>query len=73
MADVTQYITKEAQRWDNVAHAAYGKGSLFQDIIEANPGIPVTAILPTGTVLNIPVKEDGIVTTDKEKLPPWKA
>lgn len=72
MATTTQYIAKEGQRWDNVANEAYGKASLIQTIIEANPLVPVTTRLAGGTVLNIPMLDDGVVTTEKSKLPPWK-
>lgn len=72
MAETTQYIVKEGERWDTIAFKAYGRSSLMQPIIENNPDVPITPRLPGGTVLTIPVLDDGIVKTDKEKLPPWK-
>jgi phage tail protein X len=70
--ETTQYIVKDGERWDTIAHKAYGRASLMQPIIENNPLVPITPRLPAGTVLTIPVIEEIEVKTDKEKLPPWK-
>lgn len=69
---VTQYIVQEGERWDTIAHKAYGKPSLFQNIIAENPLVPITVRIAGGTVLNIPIIENNSVQTDKELLPPWK-
>jgi phage tail protein X len=68
----TQYIAKQGERWDTIAHKAYGSASLFHGIIVANPSVPVTPRLAGGTVLTIPIIAEAEVQTDKEKLPPWK-
>lgn len=72
MAETTQYIVKDGERWDTIAHKAYGRASLMQPIIEANPNVPINPRLEGGTVLIIPVIDEINVQTDKEKLPPWK-
>jgi phage tail protein X len=72
MAEATQYIVREGERWDTVAYKAYGRASLFHEIILANPLVPITPRITGGTVLNIPVIDEVTVQTDKEKLPPWK-
>lgn len=72
MSEVTQYITKEGERWDHIAYKAYGRASLIQPIIEANPAVPITPRLAAGTVLVIPVIPETDVKTDAELLPPWK-
>lgn len=72
MAEQTQYIVKEGERWDTVAYKAYGRASLFHAIVESNPAVPVTPRITGGTVLNIPLLSDNSVKTDKELLPPWK-
>jgi len=66
------YTVTGSQRWDTVANAAYGKASAYPAIIAANPNIPVTPIIPGGTVLQIPVLENNSIETAKEQLPPWK-
>lgn len=68
----TQYIAQQGERWDSIAHKAYGRPSLIKGIIEANPLVPITARLDGGTVLTIPVLDEINVQTDAEKLPPWK-
>lgn len=72
MAEQTQYIVKEGERWDSIAYKAYGRASLMHDIILANPLVPVTPRISGGTVLTIPIISDNNVKTDKELLPPWK-
>lgn len=72
MADTTQFIVQEGMLWSYVAYKAYGKASLMQPLIEANPLVPITPRLPAGTVLTIPVLDDSEIKTDKQKLPPWK-
>lgn len=81
MAEQFEYITRENQRFDQVANEAYGTTiiqvdgetiSSMQPIIEANPDVPIVDKLPAGTVLKIPVIIDSNLKTDAEKLPPWK-
>lgn len=72
MAANTQYLAQDGERWDTIAHKAYGRASLMKPIIEANPTVPVTPRLEAGTVLIIPVIDEIEVKTDKELLPPWK-
>lgn len=72
MAESTQYVVKEGERWDHIANKAYGRASLFQPIVEANPLVPITPRLAGGTILIIPVLDEVESKTDKELLPPWK-
>lgn len=67
-----EYITKEGQRWDQVAYAAYGRATLIEGIIQANPTVPIYDKLPGGVVLQVPVLDEVTVKTDAELLPPWK-
>lgn len=68
----TQYTAQDGERWDTVAYKAYGRADLAHVIIEANPGVPITARLKGGTVLDVPLLDDTIIKTDAELLPPWK-
>jgi phage tail protein X len=72
MADYTQYLVQDGERWDTVAYKAYGRASLMKPIIEANPAVPITPRLEAGTVLIIPLVDEVEVKTDNELLPPWK-
>lgn len=70
--DIIQHTVIEGQRWDDIADEYYGKGSMMNDIIKANPGVPIYDRLPGGIILNIPIIETVTVKIDKENLPPWK-
>lgn len=72
MAIITQYITIEGERWDTIAHKAYGMPAAFSQIIAANPLVPITPRIAGGTILNIPVIENNSIKTTAEQLPPWK-
>lgn len=66
----TEYITKESDRWDLIAWAAYGDVSKMPEIIAANPKVPVYDVLPSGIKLLIPVS--SLPPGDDLSLPPWK-
>ena len=66
----TKYTTIEGDRWDTVAHKAYGDPMKISPIIEANQRVPKSPIIQAGTVLNIPIQERSSVTASI--LPPWK-
>jgi nucleoid-associated protein YgaU len=70
----TQYLmhtTVEGERWDSIAAKYYGDAALFQVIANANESIPMTAVLPVGLVLMIPIIEriDAVTL----EVPPWLA
>ena len=66
----TTYIVQSPEKWDEVAFKAYGDPYKVGPIIEANPNVGITTVLPAGTVLNIPVVEAP--EANKNLLPPWK-
>ncbi len=79
----TEYITKPNDRWDLIAHKAFGtvndiimedgsKQNAVSVIVHANPGIAVDSVLDPGLLLQIPVIPDATIQTDEELLPPWK-
>lgn len=72
MADqYTTYTTKEGDRWDTIAYAAYGDPTKMEPIINANPTVPITAKLPAGITLRVPIVEQQ-TGVDANLLPPWK-
>ena len=62
------HITVEGERWDQLAWRYYGDPHRYQPIVEANKHVPITAALPAGLTLAIPVLEP---VTSTEDLPPW--
>lgn len=67
------YTVKTDERWDNVAFKAYGSvdGGLIQGIIEANPNVLITPVIPAGTALNVPVITAEVSAVNSASLPPW--
>jgi phage tail protein X len=69
--EVFEYITADGDRWDLLAWKFYGDATRYEAIIAANPEVPISAILPAGIRLLIPVIED-YEPTNTQDLPPWK-
>jgi phage tail protein X len=73
MADeYLEHRTSEGERWDLLAHRYYGDPNLMTTLIEANPHLAITATLPAGELLAVPILEDDAPTPDPQELPPWK-
>lgn len=70
MAEFSEYITIDGDRWDTVAWKAYGNANLYPQIMEANPDVVADPVLPTGTRLLVPIATAPEI--DKTNLPPWK-
>lgn len=70
MTNTVEYITKPGDRWDLIAHKAYGDAKAIDILIEANPGVPIAPELAPGTVINVPIQ--AAATIDVTLLPPWK-
>lgn len=66
----TKYTTVQGDRWDTVAHKAYGDPMKISPIIEANPNVPKSPVILAGTVLYIPIQDRETITPSI--LPPWK-
>lgn len=74
MSSTTEYIehvTREGERWDQLAWEYYGDPYDYERIILANPTIPIIPVLPSGVILLIPIIEDAEEIPAVE-LPPWK-
>ena len=76
----TAYITKDGDRWDTVAYAAYGALSMvvngkkintMNKLMVANRNIPLMPVFPGGVSLVVPilVAQGGI---QNGALPPWR-
>lgn len=67
----TSYETKEGDRWDTVAFAAYGDIQQMPVLIAANREVGIPLQFAAGLKLRIPIlAETGL--TSPELLPPWK-
>jgi len=62
------HITTEGERWDQLAWRYYGNPHRYLPVMQANPHIPLTSVLPANLTLSIPVLEAETATDD---LPPW--
>ncbi|UVM52218.1 MULTISPECIES: tail protein X [unclassified Pseudomonas] len=62
------HVTTEGERWDQLAWRYYGDAHRYLLIVEANKHVPITAALPAGLTLAIPMLESVATTED---LPPW--
>ena len=68
---IKQYPLIAPERWDNIANLAYGDPGNIEGIIAINPDVLITAIIPAGTILNIPIVEQEDLPTPATDLPPW--
>lgn len=66
--EFVQYITKAGDRWDLIAWDHYGDPHAYEEIVAANPNVPIRPTLAAGLVLRIPVRE----APPPAGLPPWK-
>nr|VFK17437.1 MAG: Phage Tail Protein X [Candidatus Kentron sp. LPFa] len=66
-----EHITKEGERWDQLAHRYYGDAMAYGRILEANPDMRMSPVLPGGLALAIPLveQEDKL---ESAEAPPWK-
>ena len=62
------HVTTEGERWDQLVWRYYGDAHRYLPIVQANPHVPISAILPAGLTLAIPVLQPLPTTED---LPPW--
>lgn len=69
--EYVEYITRQNDTWDIVAWKHYGDALRFQPIVEANPHVPITPLLPSGIVLAVPMLQFS-PPVDTTKLPPWR-
>ena len=65
------YTTQEGDRLDLLAHRFYGGMSGIRILVEANPFVPIEAVIPVGTVMVVPFFDDTQII-ENENLPPWK-
>jgi phage tail protein X len=62
------HTTQASDRWDLIAWRYYGNALDYGRIVEANPHIPISAVLPAGLTVLVPIIESD---EQSEALPPW--
>jgi hypothetical protein len=70
MTGFIAYETRDGERWDTIAMIAYGNPYAYEQIIRANPQVPIRPVLPGGLILQIPVLPKA--AAHPAGLPPWK-
>ena len=71
MSGYIDHITLADERWDQLAWRYYGDAMAYEQIIAANPDVPIIPVLPGGVRLVIPVLDSPAVMADLTGLPPW--
>lgn len=66
-----RHITTQGERWDQLAWKYYSNPLAYEQIVTANPDIPMYLELPGGLELVIPIIE-AVNAIAVEELPPWK-
>lgn len=72
MQEYLQHIASEGDRWDSLSYLYYGDATAYEQIVTANPHIPMLATLSAGDVVLIPI----IDAIDNQpvnllNIPPW--
>lgn len=72
--DAIEHITTQGDRWDTLAWRYYGNPYAYSVIIEANPDLDISTVLPSGVRVLIPVLtvSTAQAVTSNDSLPPWK-
>jgi phage tail protein X len=67
------YKTVANDRWDTIAWRFYGAQFMagIGALIEANPAVPISAVIPQGTAIGVPILAID-QTSASEDLPPWE-
>ncbi len=65
------HTTREGDRWDTLAYRYYGGNHGIKILTDANPNVPITAVLSMGLSLVVPIVDDSEFESTNN-LPPWK-
>lgn len=65
------HITKAGERWDLLAHRYYDDTNKMVLLMECNPQLSLSEVLPSGVVVYIPLLAPPVVNSGAG-LPPWR-
>ena len=68
----TVYVTSGGESWGMISYLAYGDEGLISTLTDANPTVAITAVLPAGITLIVPILVTPESTINTSLLPPWK-
>jgi phage tail protein X len=70
----TQYITQDGDRWDTIAHKAWGDctKTQIQDLKDANPYETTKDVFAANVKINVPIRDESVTENIDTLLPPWK-
>ncbi|MFD1156097.1 tail protein X [Undibacterium aquatile] len=71
MMEYIEHITKDGERWDQIAHMYYGDSTKISALSEANEHLRLQPVLVGGLPVRVPIleEEDRLLPQD---VPPWK-
>lgn len=69
-----KHTVTAGERWDMLAWRYYGNPFAYGRLVEANPAINITAVLPAGATVLVPLitVAEQAAQRDTSNLPPWK-
>lgn len=70
MSAVLRYTTRAGDRWDLIAHRHYGNTLMIENLIAANPHLPLAEEFGSGLTVFVPVLETK-PKNSQEDMPPW--
>ncbi len=62
MAECLTHPTVAGDRWDVLALRYYGDPMAYGFLLQANPSVPFTPLLPAGITLQIPILDEGTLS-----------
>lgn len=72
MSGYFEHISSDGDRLDLLAWHYYGDATAYEQIVRANPGLPIWPIYPQGVRILIPVVDaPAEPELSSEGLPPW--
>ncbi|MEW5885472.1 MAG: tail protein X [Pseudomonadota bacterium] len=68
-----EHITRAGERWDSIAWHYYRDVRQIARLLDANPHLAASALLPSGQVLRVPLIEAApAAAPNPAALPPWR-
>lgn len=70
--EYSEYKAKQGDTWDIVAWTFYDDPTAMEELIRANPHIPLAPYIPHGTTMIIPKRSAPAPTLANTQVPPWR-
>lgn len=71
MQEYLQHIASEGDRWDSLSYLYYGDATAYEQIVTANPHVPMLATLSAGDVVLIPIIDETQTKISSADVPFW--